>query len=76
MTEQHNEYSCILFRKFAGWYGARLEIPENLEDRLRRFESYSEFDEIVKEIRMRQGTRRSSTPTALVKVPNGPVDRW
>ena len=37
MTEQHGEYSCTLFRKFAAWYGARLGIPEDLEDRLRRF---------------------------------------
>lgn len=76
MTEQHGEYSCILFRKFAGWYGARLGIPEDLEDRLRRFESFREFDEIVTQIRRRHGTRQSHVPTALIKVPNGPVERW
>ncbi len=76
MTEQHNEFSCRLFRKFAAWYGVRLGIPEDLEDRLRRFESYDEFDEIVEQIRVRQGTRKSSTPTALIKVPNGPIERW
>jgi len=76
MTEQHGEYSCTLFRKFAGWYGARLGIPEDLEDRLRRFASFDEFEVIVAEVRRRHGTRRSPVPTALVKVPNGPVDRW
>ena len=76
MTEQHGAYSCILFRKFAGWYGATLGIPEDLEDRLRRFETCAEFDRIVEQVRIRQGTRNSPHPTALIKVPNGPVERW
>ncbi|MCA9025558.1 MAG: tRNA-dihydrouridine synthase [Planctomycetaceae bacterium] len=76
MTRQHAEYSCLLFRKFAGWYGARLGIPEDLEDRLRRFDSFSEFDAIVQEIHHRHGERETSIPTALLKVPNGPIDKW
>ncbi|NQV27445.1 MAG: tRNA-dihydrouridine synthase [Rhodopirellula sp.] len=76
MTEQHEEHSCKLFRKFAGWYGARLGVPEDLEDRLRRFESFDEFEKIVDEIRRRHGERESRIATALVKVPNGPVERW
>jgi tRNA-dihydrouridine synthase B len=76
MTQQHGDYSCELFRKFAAWYGARLGIPEDLEDRLRRFESATEFTRIVDEIRLRHGERQSTIPTALVKVPNGPVERW
>jgi tRNA-dihydrouridine synthase len=67
---------CRLFRKFATWYGAKLGIPEDLEDRLRRFESLGEFDEIVAEIRGRHGQRLRPVPTALVKVPNGPIDKW
>lgn len=76
MTRQHDDYSCRLFRKFAAWYGAKLGIPEDLEDRLRRFESFAEFDAIVEEIRRRHGERESSMPTALIKVPNGPVEKW
>ena len=76
MAEQHNEYACVLFRKFAAWYGARLGIPEPLEDRLRRFESFAEFDEILEQIHQRHGTRQTAVATALVKVPNGPVARW
>ncbi len=49
-------------RKFAAWYGAA-RIPEDLEDRLRRFESFEEFDAIVEQIRQRQGERQSE-PTA------------
>ncbi len=76
MTEQHGDYSCTLFRKFAAWYGARLGIPEDLEDRLRRFTSVVEFEELVREIRRRHGQRQRPLPTALLKVPNGPVERW
>ncbi|MBQ19089.1 MAG: hypothetical protein CMJ65_18430 [Planctomycetaceae bacterium] len=76
MAQQHGEYSCQLFRKFAGWYGAKLGIPEDLEDRLRRFESFAAFDTIVEEIRQRHGTRQTDVATALIKVPNGPVERW
>ena len=76
MTEQHGERSCILFRKFAAWYGARLGVPEDLEHRLRLFQSRTEFDEIIGEIRRRHGERRTPIATALVKVPNGPVERW
>ena len=77
MVEQHGEYqSCRMFRKFAAWSGARLGIPEDLEDRLRRFESVVEFEQIVIEIRERHGTRSNPRPTAEIKVPNGPVEYW
>jgi tRNA-dihydrouridine synthase len=77
MVEQHGEFhSCRMFRKFAAWSGARLGIPEDLEDRLRRFESLAEFEKIVAEIRVRHGTRRDPRPTAEIKVPNGPVEHW
>ena len=77
MTDQHGEErSCINFRKFAAWYGARLGIPEDLEDRLRRFESSLEFEAIVMQIRDRHGTRRSPLATAEIKVPNGPIEHW
>ncbi|MHC4875549.1 MAG: tRNA dihydrouridine synthase [Planctomycetota bacterium] len=76
MTEQHAEYSCMLFRKFAAWYGAKLGIPEELEARLRTFTSFTEFDQITDEIRHRHGERESDVATALIKVPNGPVERW
>lgn len=76
MTEQHGERSCRLFRKFAAWYGATLGIPEDLEQRLRLFESATEFADLADEIRARHGTRQSPVATALIKVPNGPVERW
>ena len=76
MTEQHGERSCILFRKFAAWYGATLGIPEDLENRLRLFTSFAEFETIIDEIRQRHGERRTKIATALIKVPNGPVERW
>ncbi|MBS0204701.1 MAG: tRNA-dihydrouridine synthase [Planctomycetes bacterium] len=76
MTEQHGERSCLLFRKFAAWYGARLGVPEDLEQRLRLFTSLPEFEAIIAEIRQRHGERRTPIATALIKVPNGPVERW
>ncbi len=76
MVEQYQDYSCLLFRKFAGWYGQKLGIPDDLEDRLRRFESIEEFDEIANEIHARHGERIATLPTALINVPNGPVERW
>lgn len=76
MWEQHGEYSCLMFRKFAAWYGARLGIPEDLEDRLRRFTSREEFDGIAAEVAERHGQRETSTATALIRVPNGPVEHW
>lgn len=76
MTEQHGDYACMLFRKFAAWYGAKLGIPEDLEDRLRRFQSIIEFGEIADEAAARYGTRETTIPTALIRVPNGPVAHW
>lgn len=76
MTEQHRDRSCFLFRKFAAWYGAKLGIPEDLENRLRVFTTFGEFEAIVEEIRNRHGDRRTLVATALIKVPNGPVERW
>ena len=76
MREQHAERSCILIRKFVAWYGARLGIPEDLENRLRLFSDGAEFESIVSEIRRRHGERQTNLATALIKVPNGPVERW
>ena len=76
MREDRGEYACVLFRKFAAWYGAVLGVPEDLEDRLRRFETPDEFEEIAAEIAGRIGRRAGDVPTAFVKVPNGPVERW
>ena len=76
MVEQYEEYSCIMLRKFAGWYGARLGIPEALEDRLRQFNSYAEFDQIVEEIKEKHGQRISPLSTTLLRVPRGPIDKW
>ncbi len=76
MARQYDNFACLMFRKFAAWYGSRLGIPEDLEDRLRRFESFAEFDEILNQFRLRHGERKCSVPTALVKTPNGPVEHW
>ncbi len=76
MQQQHGPYACVLFRKFAAWYGATLGIPEALEDKLRRFETPEQFEALVREIRLRHGERTTATATALIKVPNGPVERW
>lgn len=76
MVDDHGEYACVLFRKFAGWYGVRLGIPDDVEDRLRRLESTKEFEQLLPEIRQRHGERRRNIATALLKVPNGPVERW
>ena len=76
MVRQHDDFACLMFRKFAAWYGSRLGIPEDLEDRLRRFESFAEFDEIIEHIRRRHGERTCSVATALVKTPNGPIEHW
>ena len=76
MHQQHGDYSCVLFRKFAAWYGARLGIPPDLENRLRRFETVSDFNQICEEIGDRHDECVSRTATALMKVPNGPIERW
>ena len=76
MIEQHGDRSCLLFRKFAAWYGAKLGIPEDLEQRLRLFESIDTFHALAAEIRDRHGERQSPIATALVKVPNGPIEHW
>lgn len=77
MVSQHGEFSsCRQFRKFAAWYGARLGIPEDLEDRFRRFQTCDEFEQLVDEVERRQGERRDSRPTIEIRVPNGPVEYW
>jgi hypothetical protein len=76
MLATHQEYACVLFRKYAAWYGATLGIPEDLEDRLRRFTSEREFQELAAAIESRLGERLSSEATALIRVPNGPIEHW
>lgn len=76
IVDQHEEWGCTLFRKFAAWYGAVLGIPEDLEDRMRRLETPKQFDELLDEISTRHGERQSEIPTALIRTPNGPIDKW
>ncbi|MDA0832420.1 MAG: tRNA-dihydrouridine synthase [Planctomycetota bacterium] len=76
MHEQHGEYGCVMFRKFAAWYGDRLGIPDDLEDRLRRCSTLEEFHTLIPEIRERHGQRQQQFATALLKVPNGPNANW
>jgi tRNA-dihydrouridine synthase len=76
MIEQHGERSCLMFRKFAGWYGVRLGIPDDVEQRLRQLPAIDVFPSLVAEIRARHGERQSMIPSALIKVPNGPVELW
>lgn len=76
MHHQHGDYGCVLFRKFAGWYGDKLGIPDDVEDRLRRCETLTEFESLVPEIRQRHGQRQQKIATALLKTPNGPSEHW
>ena len=76
MAEQHGHRACFMFRKFAAWYGARLGIPEDLEARMRQFESSDEFEAICDAVERRHGERKSAIATALVKVPNGTNEHW
>lgn len=73
---QYGDHACILIRKFAAWYGARLGVPEELEDRLRRVESPDAFRALTDEMRQRHGQRRTAVATALIKTPNGPNALW
>lgn len=77
MLAQHGEFqSCLQFRKFAAWYGARLGMPEDLEDRFRRFTSVAEFEALSSELEARRGERLNPRPTTEIRVPNGPVEYW
>lgn len=77
MLDQHGEErTCVEFRKFGMWYGARLGIPEDLEKRFQNFWSVTEFETNIAELRLRHGTRTSPIPTADIKVPNGPISHW
>lgn len=77
MVDQHKEErSCVEFRKFGIWYGARLGIPEDLEKKFQNFWSIAEFEQNIAELRVRHGTRTSPIPTADIKVPNGPIAHW
>jgi len=76
MCRQFGDHSCILIRKFAAWYGARLGVPEDLEDRLRRVESPDAFIALTREMCERHGQRRTAVATALIKTPNGPNALW
>lgn len=76
MVDQHGDFGCLMFRKFAAWYGPRIGIPEDLEDKLRRIESLDDFYPIAEKIRERQGERASQIPTAFLKTPNGPNEVW
>ena len=74
MVATHGEYGCTLVRKFAAWYGAVLGLSRELEDRMRRLERLDDFERLADDAARQPFVPRAAT--ALVKVPNGPVERW
>ena len=74
MIAQHDEYGCVLVRKFAAWYGAVLGLSLDIEDRLRRLDTAEQFEQLANEAAETPTQPRPAT--ALVRVPNGPVERW
>ncbi len=75
MTQQHDDYACILFRKFAAWYGATLGIPEDLKTACAALShsrslmrSWNRFDSA------RANAKRSSN--GVDQGSNGPVEHW
>ena len=74
MIAQHDAYGCVLVRKFAPWYGAVLGLPLAIENRMKRLESAEQFETLADDAEREPFVQREAT--ALVKVPNGPVERW
>ena len=75
MIDHHGDYGCVLVRKFAAWYGAVLGLPPQIEDRLRRLDSPAEFESLADAADAAPACEPRDA-TALMKVPNGPVERW
>ena len=76
MTGQHGDYGCVLFRKFAAWYGAVLGLPSDIEDRLRRIERADDFRTVIADLQGRECRPNVRAATALIRVPNGPIEHW
>ena len=82
MIAQHGEYGCVLVRKFAAWYGAVIGLSDAIEDRLRRLDSPEAFEALLTKATDEASDEATRCPlpprppTALLKVPNGPVERW
>ena len=76
MHEQHPERSHLLFRKFTSWYGAIIGIPEQIETKFRQLQGAEHFQELWEQTAERLEECSPRPATALIKTPNGPIDKW
>jgi nifR3 family TIM-barrel protein len=68
---------CLLFRKVANWYCRVIKPGKDIQQRLIRIDSASDFEEIVVEIGRRIDERGTEPlPDYALPVPGGPIEHW
>ena len=67
----------LLFRKVANWYCRVIKPGRDMQQRLIRIDSASDFEEIVQEIGRRIDLRGTEPlPDYALPVPGGPIEHW
>ncbi|CAN5195320.1 tRNA dihydrouridine synthase DusB [soil metagenome] len=68
---------CLLFRKVANWYCRVIKPGKDIQQKLIRIDSASEFEELVVEISRRIDLRGTEPlPDYALPVPGGPIEHW
>jgi nifR3 family TIM-barrel protein len=68
---------CLLFRKVANWYCRVIKPGKDIQQKLIRIDSATDFEEIVVEIGRRIDLRGTEPlPDYALPVPGGPIEHW
>jgi tRNA-dihydrouridine synthase B len=77
LVQQRGErFACLTFRKVANWYCKVLRPGRDVQQKLIRIESVSEFDAIVAWLNDRENPVLASAEDATISVPSGPTSHW
>jgi nifR3 family TIM-barrel protein len=79
VDDRDERFACLTFRKVANWYCRVLRPGREVQQRLVRIESVTEFDGIVAGLREQgppRGWEEWLSRESPIRVPSGPVEHW
>ncbi len=79
VEDRGERFGCLSFRKVANWYCRVLRPGHEVQQRLIRIESATDFDAIVERVREAgppRGWEEWLAQESPIRVPSGPVEYW
>jgi nifR3 family TIM-barrel protein len=77
--QRGEHFACLTFRKVSAWYCRVLRAGRDIQQRMVRLDSVSDFDAMLDQLRARgpvRGWEEWLVNESPIRVPTGPIERW